>query len=251
MKSIDYFLKNAGRWFRKHKPDIFTVAGLGGNLAAIIYTSKISPKTKEEVEQAVDNREKAIIYFRNYLPVCIMYGTSSAAILYSGKLRTKQFAELASAYASARKELGDISTTIVEEIGVEAAKNVKDKLSEKLTDAKVADISEIKPDKNGEIRCYDEFSGRYFYSTLENLKKVQNDLNAALLRDEEVFLNDYFFAVHLDRLGYGDYLGWHLTKGVYELIEFDITSVMTDEEGNPCLIVSLVTNPILLAEDTF
>lgn len=251
MKNIKYMINNFGRHLRKRKPDIYSGAGLIGNLLAIIYTAKISPKTKEEIEQAADNREKTIIYLRNYFPVCIMYTTSSLAILYSGKLRTKQFAELASAYASARKELGDISTTIVEEIGVEAAKNVKDKLSEKLTDAKVADISEIKPDKNGEIRCYDEFSGRYFYSTLENLKKVQNDLNAALLRDEEVFLNDYFFAVHLDRLGYGDYLGWHLTKGVYELIEFDITSVMTDEEGNPCLIVSLVTNPILLAEDTF
>ena len=60
----------------------------------------------------------------------------------------------------------------------------------------------------GEELFYDEFAGRYFKSTFEELDVAIANINELLMSNEYVELNDLYENLGLDPTEYGSIIGW-------------------------------------------
>lgn len=92
------------------------------------------------------------------------------------------------------------------------------------------------------VLCFDKYSGRYFCSDQERIRRVCNDLSRELLSDMTMPLNSFYEAIGLDDIPIGDELGWDVDHG---LIEPWFSSQITSQ-GIPCLVIDFETSPKLL-----
>ena len=75
-------------------------------------------------------------------------------------------------------------------------------------------------------------------SSMETLRKVQNDMNKIILDDMYASLNDFYYRIGLDPMNLGEELGWTIDG----LIELKFSSRLS-EDGQPCLVVNYETLP--------
>ena len=92
---------------------------------------------------------------------------------------------------------------------------------------------------NGAVLCYDSLTGRYFNSSVETLRKAQNDINAEAIMNQYASQNDFYRMVDLPLLALGEEAGWRPDN----LLELDFSTQLT-EDGRPCLVVGYSTAPI-------
>ena len=94
---------------------------------------------------------------------------------------------------------------------------------------------------------FDEYSGRYFQSTPEDIQKAEYDLNRTLSIDDVACLNDWYECIGLDPLEHGEKIGW--STGInYEAywqswIDFNHTKTVLDD-GLECTIISFNQEPV-------
>ena len=55
---------------------------------------------------------------------------------------------------------------------------------------------------------YDEFSQRYFNASTEQVLCAESEINRMLMTNYIVYLNEFYKLLGVDRVDYGDYLGW-------------------------------------------
>ena len=83
----------------------------------------------------------------------------------------------------------------------------------------------------------DGFSNVYFRSDIDELSKAINRLNATLVREGEVCLNDLYDELGLDHSDVGYTVGWNIDKVGRGLIDLG-TSAQLTSEGEPCIVVN-------------
>ena len=71
--------------------------------------------------------------------------------------------------------------------------------------------------------CFNEFTGRYFYSDPMVMRNVVTVMNEKLLNGTEVqvTLNDFYLALDLPRVSQGDDFGWDIKEKTVNLM-FDM-----------------------------
>ena len=92
---------------------------------------------------------------------------------------------------------------------------------------------------NGDTLCYDSVSGRYFKSSIDQIKKAENSINRTVLTEMYVSLNEFYDELDLDHTKLGNDLGWNIDDG---LIEIDFSSQIADN-GKPCVVVNYSVAP--------
>jgi hypothetical protein len=65
---------------------------------------------------------------------------------------------------------------------------------------------------------------------METLRKAQNDLNAQMIRQDQVSMEEWYYIIGLAPTSYSSDIGWVSDK----MMELEFTSVLT-EDGRPCL----------------
>ncbi len=91
----------------------------------------------------------------------------------------------------------------------------------------------------GEVLCYDLYTGRYFQSSMETLKKAQNDLNYTVLNHQYASLTDFYSLIGLSSTKSSDDVGWNADK----LLELRFSATISDD-GRPCITLDFVVAPI-------
>ena len=146
-----------------------------------------------------------------------------------------------------QEELKDVETVakykkkVVEFYGEEANNEVISSIAkEKYTD-------DIQVSDNKQL-FYDEFSHRYFESTLEDVIKAEYNTNRNLQCNGGVYLNEYYEFLGLEPIPGGNELGWSsgiLESHYYaEWIEFDHEKVVLEDDLE-CCIITLRYEPVI------
>ena len=161
-------------------------------------------------------------------------------------LNKHQQASMASAYALLDASFKEYKKKFVELHGEDALKNVqaeiaKDKYAE----------SELKPEDGMQL-FYDEFSGRYFESTIENVLRAEYNINRDLEMQEWAILNDFYDYLGLVPLEGGDRLGWSKDGNQSEYwqtwIDFKNDKITLDD-GLEVTIITMFCEPSLGWDD--
>jgi hypothetical protein len=174
-----------------------------------------------------------------YVPAVVMGGLTVAGVIFLNSMHTRRNAALATVYAISEAALKEYQDKIIETIGSKKAQKLKDEIYEERLLKDPLSKNTIIFTGKGETLCYDAFSGRYFKSDIETIRRVRNELNYTLLLDNFISLNDLYYALGLPNNKVGEELGWNMSGGQ---IDFVFSSQLA-EDGVPCLVIDYKLGP--------
>lgn len=247
-KDVANIGKAAFKSASKHAPEI--LAGIG--IAGFVSTTVIAVKAKPKADILVENKKRELnidkltikdtakVIWRPYLPAIITGVASATCVIGSVSTSVKRNAVLSAAYTLATDAAKEYREKVVETIGEEKEREIRDKVAEKKIKDNPVSNNNIIVTGYGDSLCYDSISGRYFRSNIEKIKKVINELNNEMLQNNYVSLDEYYSRINLESIDLGNELGWTSESGI--LIEGEFTSKLADN-GDPCLVISFNIMP--------
>lgn len=244
--SIKNIIMKAGNFLQKNSPYILTGLGCAGVVSTAVMTGKAAVKAHDRIKQEREELEKkyecetidpdfktkAKLTWKYFIPPAIMGCSSVACIIGAQSVNTRRHAALASLYTLSEQTLKDYRENVVELVG----KNKEEKAYEKVQQDRL--ISD--PPKDGSIILtgkgktlfQDSYSGRFFKSDIETLRRIENELNHNIVHQLWVSVNDLYYLIGLEGIKLGEDIGWDPDQ----LIEFKfIPTIYKDEEV--CIIL--------------
>lgn len=240
MRMLDSFMKKNGA-------KLLTGLAIGGFFTAGILAVKVTPeasrrlesKKKEENVEKLPVKEVVKETWKLYLPPILIATTSAGCMIGATSMAAHQTAVLATAYAVSDTAFKEYRAKTKELVGEKKEQEIHDKIAMDKLKNNPYDSREVIMTGKPEALCFEAFSNRYFRSTIEEVRQIENRLNRRLLDDMYISLNDYYDEIGLSHTKIGNELGWSVKDG---LIEFKYSSQLA-EDGTPCLVIDAYLSP--------
>lgn len=246
MNKLSIFARNVKNEIVKHGPEISTGVGIALGVTTTILAVKATPRAVQLLEERKqeDGVEKLTpvetvkTAWKCYIPAIATGALSITCLIIASTTNKKRQAALAAAYALSETTLKEYRDKVVETVGEEKEKEVREAIAQdRINQEPVHDI----PITNSEdCLCYELLTGRYFRSNETKLKKALNDLNYQLLNHDNVSLNEFFDLIGVPHADIGYDLGWRID--VHGMVQLDIYSKIADD-GTACLVLDYMTRP--------
>lgn len=224
-----------------HAPEIYVGIGIGLSVITAVIVGKETPKAlrmKEEIEykeeRSVEPREHVAIFLKTYWPALIT-GSCSIFLIISGQhIQAKRTAAATAAYLIAQDSLKNFTEKVTDELGEKKVLSIRDSIAKDKLKKNPVDYDTVINTGSGDTLCYDALNGRYFKSSVEAIRKAENEMNRRLVRENFVCLNEFFDELDLPRVRFGDELGWDVNLEGAVDIEF---SSQLNDQNQPCLVI--------------
>ena len=239
----------------KHSPEILMTMGITGMITTTVLAVKATPKalrlmeeTKNDLEvESLTPIETVKTTWKCYVPAVITGAVSIACLVGANSVNARRNAALATAYKLSETAFSEYRDKVVETIGEKKEKTVRDKVSEKQIRETPVNKTEVIVTGKGKTLFFDPLSHRYFYSTIEAIKRAENTLNKEIITDPfdaGVTVNDFYSEIGIPTTATGDGLGWNLRIGMIDIYT-SAQKVEDDEEheGEPCLVINFLNPP--------
>lgn len=234
-------------YLKRSSPTILAVLAAAGVVGTSVMSVKatlkaipILDKAKEDKESELTRVEIVKLAGPSYIPV-VMLGVSTVICIFGANaLNKKQQAALTSAYALLNNTYKDHKKKVQELYGDDANERVQEEICKERYEYKSSDVSEDKS------LFFDEVSGRYFESTLIDVKDAEYHLNRNFSLRGYVSLNEFYKFLDIPKVKYGDILGWSIDVGCgfYGYAWIDFTHTKTEmPDGLECTIITMPFRP--------
>lgn len=238
----------------KYGPEILTGIGIAGMITTTILAVKATPKAldliedkREELELESDEKltvgETVKATWKCYVPAVVCGVTATACLIGASTENNRRKAALAAAYNLTATAYSEYKDKVTEMVGEKKEREVRDEVAKDNLHKKPVEQSAIIVNGTGNTRFFDDISKRRFTSDIDKIKRAVNDLNARMLRgDDYVSLNDFYYEIGLERVDYGDDVGWNVYHGRRGLIEVDFHAQL-DTDNIPCIVLKYDVKP--------
>lgn len=231
----------------KHNPEILTGLGISGMITSTVLAVQATPKAlkliEEEKKSLKTNEltfvETVKIAWKPYLPSALMSVLSITCIIGSTSISLKRNAALAMAYDVSERTLIRYRDKVIETIGEKKERDIRNAVRQDSINNDEPINNAIILTSKGNSLCKDAFSGRYFRSDLDTIRKIINETNRKMTFENYISLNEFYYSLGLDPIKEGDNLGWNIVDG---LIELDISACITKDD-EPCIVVDYSISP--------
>lgn len=239
MKQITVLAKRSEKIIRDNSPVILTAIGVAGTVTTAYLAGKASFKAAEILrdEQNITPWEKTKLVWTLYLPAMAVGTLTCLSIVGANRIGTRRAAAMASAYAISERAFSEYREKIVEKIGENKEQKARDEIQQERVTANPPSAVMIGTD--GEVLCKDAWSGRYFTSNMEAIKKAQNDTNHEILNQQYASLTDFYNRLGLEPTKESDEVGWNSDK----LLEVMFTTTISDN-NRPVLVMDFSVVPV-------
>lgn len=240
----------------RNAPTILTILGGIGVVATAVLAAKETPKAveilraaKEEKGEELTTTEKVVNAAPAYIPAIVTGAATIACIFGANTLNEHQQATLMSAYALLDNSYKEYKKKVVELYGEEGDAQVRAEIAKDHIDE--ADIPE---EDDGKLLFFDDYSSRYFRSTMEQVQKAEYRLNRTLFMYDYVSLNEFYKDLGLEPIEAGWVTGW--TRDVnqerhwQEWVDF-IHEKVTMDDGLECYILKMHGEPTIYFENYY
>lgn len=228
----------------KHSPEILTGIGIAGMITSTILAVKATPKAVAIIQNKKNKKEKQTTIdiikstWKLYIP-SISCGVGGVLCILSGsRINAKRSAALATAYTISEKTLKTYRDKVIETIGEKKEKNIRQSIQQDEIDKNPPVESKIVLTQKGNTLIKDEYSGRYFRSDLDTIRKASNELNRQMLHNNYISLNQWYSSIGLEIVKDGYHLGWNIDNG---LMELDFGTCLVGDE--PCITMDYSRAP--------
>lgn len=239
VKNLTQLSGALSKGIKSHSSIILSVAaGVGVITTAYLtgvasYEAALIIKGHEEGEGIyADRRERVIertkLVWKLYIPAGISAISTIGCIAGSNRIASKRALAATTALAFTERAYSEYRDKIVQEFGERKDQSIRDQV--------VADqIKENPPPAYiisgaGNVLCCELFTGRYFTSDMETLRKAQNDLNDKLLKHDYATMSDFYYMIGLPPTGVSSHHGWESTKQMALVF-----STTLSDDNRPCI----------------
>lgn len=231
----------------------YTTLGLASMACSVISAARSTPKYKLILDDIkIDNEgvittgDKIKAGVKSYLPAILFFIGGTACIINGNWIYKSRLTSVMTALSLAENKLDKTTAKIVEKFGEEKCEEVRNEIAEDDFNS-IPNVNDniCNVRKVGDELCFDSFSGRPFWSTVNKIEHAVNEINNMLLRSpfcgETVTLNDFYDELGLPRIEVGGYLGWNYSHdGLIEVRE----TPRFNEKGQPFILVEFAVNPV-------
>lgn len=266
------FFTNVKTSLAKHSPGILIGIGVVGMVTSTILAVRATPKAIEllEEEKARQNyeickeaRDRGLdtceeiehlkpldavkTTWKCYLPAAVIGVTSIACIIGGNSVNTRRNAALGAAYKISETALAEYREKVIETIGERKEREVREKVGkERLDKHPITPGTEIIYTDKGNTLFLEPLSGRYFYSDVDHINRVVNELNARMYHGigGYVSLNEFYDEINVPELSHtsiGDDIGWNVNGGT-GLIDIDFSAHRASND-KPCFVLDYLVEP--------
>lgn len=240
-------LVNRSKVFMKRNAStILTVVGSAGVIATSVMAVKATPKALLSIEQAKKEKGEELTKLEIvqvagpvYIPAVLIGAATIACVFGANALNKRQQAALMSAYALLDSSYKEYRKKVTELYGEDADEKVKVEIAKAKYDED--DI----PTEDKQL-FYDEFSGRYFESTMEKVLQAEYQINRELSLRDQVALNEFYKLLGVPEIEAGDTLGWSSGSNFaaywQNWIDFGHQKTYIDDDLE-CQIIHMWTEP--------
>lgn len=240
-------VKTVQKGLSKHSPEILTGLGIIGMVTTTVLAVKATPKALELIEKAKEEKQEELTKvevvktaYKPYIPAAVTGVVAATCVISAHKVNAGRITSLATAYQLSTAALSEYKDKVIETVGEEKAKEIKEKIVQEKVDANPLCNNEVIITGKGKELCLDYMSGRYFESDINVIDKAANTINHRILMGGEMYasLNEFYSAIGLSDTGSGKLLGWNVDRP----IEMSYTTCMTDDNRS-CIVVGFLYEP--------
>lgn len=236
---------------RKRSPEILTGIGIAGMISTTILAVRATPKAlviieEEKQEKEVERLttlETVKVAWPCYIPAIATGALSITCLVGASSVNVRRNAALATAYTLSESALKEYKDKVIETIGEKKEKAVQEFIAEDRLKNNPVNNQEIIFTGKGHSLCYDPFSGRYFESDIDEIKKALNEFNAYLMNNGCASLNDWYYMIGLEPTEIGALIGWRIEFGNANTIELNFI-YKSASDGRPCVCIDFVDRPV-------
>jgi hypothetical protein len=261
VNSLGELFGKASYFLNDNSASILTGVGVAGVITTSVLTGKAVLRADELIDNAhlerairvkaefgdkafdkmepLTREEKLKLTWREFIPPIIMGTTTILAIVLANRLASKEIAALAAAYTISDKALQEYKEKVVEKLGPGKEQAIRDEIVAKKLAEHPVESSEIIIIGNGEVLCYDVYSGRYFMSSVEAIKQAENKINFEIVNCNYASLSAFYDELGLPPNGMSDVLGFNLDNR----LEIKFSSHLSSD-NRPCVAMEYHFPPV-------
>ena len=244
-----------------NSPLILTVVGVTGTITTALLSVKGTIKAVRIIDQEridreylqnvpdprvygvreldLTRREMFKLVWKEYIPPVGVGVLTVVAIVGANQIGTRRAAALAAAYSMSEHAFTEYRDKVVEKMGLTKEKGVRDDLAQERVNKNPMGDKQIIIAGSGDVICHEAFTGRYFNSSMEELKSAQNAINYQINNNVYASLSDLYDRLGLKHTSESNEVGWNSDK----LLEMQFSTVLNDK-GQPCLSFDYQVVPI-------
>ena len=250
---MNNLLRASQKFWNRNGATILTYVGGVGVVVTAVMAAKSTPKALQLLEKAKEAKGEELTKFevvKTAAPayaLTVVMGVSTIACVFGVNVLNKhQQAALMSAYAMLDTSYKDYRKKVGELYGEDADGKVKEEIAkDKYEETEV-------PKTEGKTLFYDDFSERFFESTITKVKEAEYEINHILAVDGGALLNEFYDMLDIPTVDYGDELGWSICM-ISEMTWTPWLEFWHDKkempDGREYYIVSMNVEPMMDFED--
>lgn len=241
-------LEVSQRFIKRNASTILTCIGGAGVVVTSVMAVRATPKALWLIEDAKEEKGDELTKMETvraaapaYIPTVLVGVSTIACIFGANVLNRRKQASMMSAYALLDSSYKEYRAKVSELYGEDADANVRAEV------AKDKYAGDGFSEDNDKQLFFDEYSGRYFESTMKDVLIAEHELNKIITVDGGAFLNEFYELLGLETTNYGDYIGWHsyalMEMYWHPILEFDHDK-FTFDDGLECYILRFRFEPM-------
>jgi hypothetical protein len=254
VKNLSEIAKATQNFTVHNSPTILTAIGVTGVISTAILTGKATYEADKILAHHYDQekwrlghdaeipqlgfKEHVNLVWREYIPAAGMGILTISAIVSANRIGSKRAAAVAAAYSISERAFAEYRDKVVERMGEAKEQRVRDEIAQEHVDRAELNSNTLLISDGGKVLCYDLYSKRPFVSSVEDIKKAQNDTNYQMLRDDSASLSDFYSRIDLEPTSFSDNVGWNTNKQ----LEVQISTMLSDEQ-KPVVTIDFLTIP--------
>lgn len=246
------------RFWHKHGSTILTVLASAGVVGTAVLAVKATPKAIQIIEDDKSSEESStklelsLRIAKCYIPTFLVGTGTIACVVGANVLNQRQQATLMSAYALVDKSFSQYKGKLIELYGEDTHKNVVDAIA--VEEAKeinvysqgfVSNLSLI-PSTHQQTKqlFYDEYSHRYFESSLEQVMSAEYHINRNYILRGYVTLDEFYDFLGIEHNEVDENLGWGISDLEIYWLDFDHRTAYL-EDGTEYISIGMMFHPNL------
>lgn len=231
---------------KRNSTTILSSTAITGVATTAYLTAKASFKAAEELnnKEAWDKyshdkfhtltiKDKAEIVWKLYIPAAASGLVTSACIIGVARVGNKRAMAAQAAFILTERAYSEYRDKVIEEFGEKKDERVRAAVAEDKVRKNPPPSGEVMIISGTNVLCCELYTGRYFQSDIETLRKSQNDFNAQLISQDQASLEEWYYLINLQPTSFSSDVGWNSDR----MLELEFTSILT-EDGRPCLAFS-------------
>lgn len=240
---------DCARLIKANAPAILTASACVGTVATAILTAKSTTLAIEKIADYCEAnlrspedlswKEKFSVSYRVYIPPAIAGVCTLVSIISANRIQYARGAAFALAYSGSEAAFRRYREAVADVVKPKDVQKITSRVAEKsVQEAGKPVPGTVLVASSGEVLCYDVFSGRYFKSDIETIRRVENNINGQLNAECYASLNEFYAGLGLPPIAAGELVGWSDPNSLS--VEFG--SQLT-EKGEPVLTVDFLVSP--------